>query len=262
MEEQKCECGCCSFSTKHKFAIVLIAVVGLVLILSLALCRDKNEVDDNYTMTVSADGEVVANPDIAVITIGVNTGEKMKVDEVVAENTAKINAIIKALKDGKVAEKDIKTISYNLYPVYDYTDIAGRTLKGYELDQQLQIKIRDMENIGGIIGIATSNGANQVSDVSFTIDDPEKLKAEARDLAIAKAKEKAKSIARTSGIDLGKLVNVYENESGYVAYDSNAMLSSKAVSGYGMGGAETVAPTIATGDTKITINVSLTYKVK
>lgn len=250
-------CGC--FPKKQRFTLSVIAMIGLILILSLALRRSpKDNIDENYTMTVSAEGQVVAKPDIAIITIGVKTPRQLKIEKVVSDNTIKMNKIIKAIKDSGIKDNDIKTTSYNLYPVYDYLENKGRVLRGYELDQRLQVKIRDMETVGKTIDLATKNGANEVSNVSFTIDDTEEFKNQAREEAIQKAKAKAKSMSKLSGINLGRVVNVSENfGSNYpVSYDS-------AYSTRSMGGMkEAEQANIQVGENEINVTVNLTYEIK
>jgi uncharacterized protein len=245
---------------KQKFILSLVLILAVTMVLGLALWTNQEVSQQDYTMTVSAEGESVAKPDVAIINVGVKTLAKMKVEDVISENTKKMNSIIKVLKDSGIKERDIKTVNYNLYPVYDYIESRGRVLKGYELSQSLRVKIRDMETIGDTIDLATRNGANDVSSVSFTIDDPEELKNEAREEAIEKAKTKAKSMAKISGINLGRVVNVSENfGSAYpVAYNNN-------YSARAMGGVEMVkeeSANIQVGESEISVTVSLTYEVK
>jgi hypothetical protein len=134
---------------------------------------------------------------------------------------------------------------------------SGTTLKGYKLAQDIQVKIRDFTKIGDVLSQTTAKGANTVGNLQFTIDDPEKFKEEARAKAIAQAKSNAKNLASESGVNLGKLVNVYENYTYPMAYSTNAM---KAMGG----GAEdsVTAPTIQPGQQEIDVTINLTYQVK
>jgi len=245
------------FSLNQKFVIFLVAVVCLASVLVVAIIRERIVAPVRYTITVSAEGEAIAAPDIATVTIGVKTPEKMKVSQVVAENTEAMNKIIKAIKDQGVEEKDIKTVTYRLYPVYDYTERAGRRLKGYTLTQEVQVKIRNLEKIGQIIEVATASGANQVGDVSFTIDDQDALKTQARNKAIEKAKNKAKEISNASGVRLGKIVNVTESAVP-TTYPVYKYMEETA----GRGGAGVETPQIEAGEMEINVTVSLTYEVK
>jgi hypothetical protein len=154
-----------------------------------------------------------------------------------------------------VDEKDIKTSSYNLYPVYDYPR-TGRVFVGYSLDQQISVKIRNFDKISDILDKATSEGANTISDLQFTVDDLEKSKADARKEAIEQAKAKALVLVNQAGLKIIKLTNVSE---GYTSSPQPV---------YGMGGAVSsakemsIAPDIQTGQSEISTTVYLTYRVK
>ena len=180
-----------------------------------------------------------------------------------------MNKVIDFVKNQGVEEKNIKTIYFNIYPRYEYrqpsdlTEISfyssgKRVLVGYEITQQIEVRIRDLEKIGNIIEGATSAGANDVGNLYFTIDNEEELKKQARAQAIEKAKEKAKELAVQLDFKLGKIIDFSEN--GYIPYDDY---------GYGKGGgvmmeaAELpVAPEIETGENKITVNVTLTIETR
>lgn len=207
-------------------------------------------------VTVDGTGKVTATPDIAVINIGVTT-EKATVVAAQKENTDKINAIIKSLRDEfKIDEKDIKTSQYNINPKYDWTGSSQRII-GYAINQSTEIKIRNFDKIGDILAKATTLGANNVSGPQFTIDDPEKFKEEARKKAIDQAKEKAKVLSQQVGIKLGKIVNFSEGGQGMpIIYDSYAL---------GLGGAmekSAPAPDIQAGSQDVVVNVSISYEVK
>jgi len=98
-------------------------------------------------------------------------------------------------------------------------------------------------------------GINQISSISFDIDEPEKYLSEARNQAFDKAKEKAKAIAEKNGVKLGQVINFYEYQS--TPYYQN-------VRALGMGGAEAVQPLpqIQPGSQEVTIQVSVTYEIK
>jgi hypothetical protein len=159
-----------------------------------------------------------------------------------------------------IEEKDIKTSNYNLSPVYNYTNDRGQELIGYEVIQNISLKIRDLSKIGDVIAKTTEKGANQIGNINFTIDDEFELKNEARELAIEKAKEKAALISEQSGMELGDIKGVYESYNEYqpvMAY-SNAKLE------MGMGGVADAlaAPSIQAGQNEVRVEVTLTYEIK
>jgi uncharacterized protein YggE len=206
-------------------------------------------------VTVQGEGKVYVRPDIALVSLGVKTEGKTTADAI-TENSEKMNAVIKAVKDSGVDEKDIQTTNYSLSPLYNYTEAAGRIFQGYTLYQELQVKIRDFSKVGDILQKAVAQGANLTSNLQFTIENPEQYKQEARAKAIEQAKANAKNLEKTSGIKLGKLINVYENYVYPMMYDSKAV-------GIG-GGIEESAPSpvIQPGQTEINVTINLTYRVR
>jgi uncharacterized protein YggE len=241
--------------------VLLIALFFLIVVLVQNQIREGRyigqEIESRNTITVSDSGEVYAKPDLAVANFGV-VNEAETVAEAINENTQKMNAVIVAIKNEGVEEKDLKTTTFNLYPRYEWRDgdyyEGERVLVGYEVRQNLEVKIRNMGKIGDIIQKATQAGSNQVGDLQFTIDNEEELKKQARNQAIGKAKTKAQELAQELDVDLVRIVSF--NESSSLPY---YYALEKAV-GAGMVDEES-SPQIETGESKITVAVNITYEI-
>lgn len=241
----------------HTFLATLgILVVGAIVIVSLIT---TNKINDQDRFNVAGSGTVYAKADIANINVGLKTGVKKTAVEATKESTNKMNSIIAELKKLKIEENDIKTSDYSLTPVYNWTNDKGQELSGYEVTQTLSLKIRDLNVIGNVIAKTTEQGANQIGNINFTIDDEFALKNQARELAIKKAKEKAEMIANQAGMKLGKVKSVSENSEPIITpmYSNEKM-------GIGMGGASdaVASPAIQSGQNEIRVDVTLTYEVK
>lgn len=212
------------------------------------------------TITVSGTGKVVAKPDIAVADLSINV-EAATAAAAQTNANKKSKAVVAFLKDKGIEERDIRTSGYNIYPQYDYND--GKTrIRGYQVTQSLTVKIRDLDKSNTVLDGVVDAGVNQVSSIRFDIDEPDKLKAEAREKAIKDANEKAQELRKQLGVKLGRIVSFSENASGVVyptymklAEDSRTM---------GMGGATSAvpAPEIPAGENEIVANVSITYQIK
>ena len=216
------------------------------------------EIETKNTITVSDVGEIYAKPDLGITSFSVKT-ESKTVAKAMSENTEKMNEVIDSMKDLGIDEKDLKTTAFNIYPRYDYLEASPfnsgrRSLVGYEITQSLQVKIRDLDKVGQIIQKATDAGSNQIGSLSFTIDDEDAVKEQAREEAINKAKDKAKELANQLGVDLVRIVGFYESVQQPAYYDTYAM---KEVGGIGGGG----EPQIETGENKISVSVSITYEI-
>jgi hypothetical protein len=122
----------------------------------------------------------------------------------------------------------------------------------------MEVKIRDLGGVSAVLDGVVSAGANQVSNLSFQIDEPEKLKAEARAKAIANAKEKAAELKGQVGIKLGRIVNFSEGYSGYPAPMYDSAVKSMESYGGGTGG----GPAVPSGENEITVSVMITYQIR
>jgi len=257
--------------------IVLVLVLGAIALGILAILRDKIMQNDQNQFVVTAQGKITAPPDVATVDFSVQSTISKNIGDIVKDGNTKMNAIIAALTKLKIDKADIQTNQYQLNPIYNYPVITSKplfpdssvssnstmtttqtVLQGYQLTEGITVKIRDLNTVGDVVQAAIAAGANQAGGVSFTIDDQDKIKAEARALAITKAMEKAKTIAGQSGLKLGKLINVTES-TGPLPYYAN-VYDMKSVGA----GAVSEAPSasIQSGSLDITDDVVLTYKVK
>ena len=239
-------------------AVFAIAALGYVVSFSRSTAITR-------IFNVTGEGKIVAVPDIMEFNLSVITEGGKNLVELQKSNSEKINKIVAYLKDKGIKDKDIKTQQYYIEPRYQYYTCDGAkgvcppsVIAGYTVRQIVDVKIRDFDKIGDILTGVVENGANSVSDLSFAIDDRTKLEDQARQEAISKAKEKARSMARAGGFRLGKLVSINESFSGPYYYEN---MKSSAV-GYGVGGGGDVAPTVEPGSQDVIINMTLQYEIR
>jgi len=253
-------------------AVVLGMLVLFLLGATLKIFKEYRYVGSGVTatntITVSGQGEVFAVPDRATFSVTV----REEGDDVAAAQdkaTAKINAIVDYLKSAGVEEKDIKTASYNVNPKYEWEQKpclangicpqGNQKLIGFEVWQTLEVKVQDPKKAGELLTGVGGKGASEVSSLSFTIEDEDQLKSDAREQAITEAKEKADALAKQLGVSVVRVVGFYEDSyGGPVPY------------AYGKGGVamdamaseRAVAPSLPAGENKITSNVSVTYEIR
>lgn len=221
------------------------------------------------TITVSGEGEVFATADIATFTFGVTTDAKTVKDAQDAVSK-KIDASLSYLKKAGVADKDIKTLAYNIYPKYSYGPLMGmpcspeycppsggkQTLVGYTVSQQISVKVRDTEKAGEILGGLGNLGVTDISGIELSIDDATALQREARKKAITDATTKADQLADDLDVHIIRLVSFSENGNYPVYYKTMAADSGKG------GGEVAPMPSIPKGENKITSNVTITYEIR
>ncbi len=203
---------------------VLVSLAGLVLLmvavyLSVSTFNMIKEgryigrpTTERDTISIQGEGKVTAVPDIGMITVSIVNSDK-DVAKAQESNISKFNTLVAAMKTEGIDKKDLTTTNYSVYPQYDYSNGSAR-LTGYEVRQSLSIKIRNLDNAGRVITVAGQNGVNEVSGLTFTIDEPEALQDEAREEALANAREKAERLATLAGVKLGKIVSFSEATAG------------------------------------------------
>jgi len=238
--------------------LILVSIATLV-VLSVFLLAETNQVINTAatanTVSFSGEGKVLAKPDIAVVSLSIVT-EAITSKAAQDNNSQKSKAVTNFLKERGIEDKDIKTTGYNIHTQYNYPRNGNPEIRGYQVNQTLEFKIRNLDTVSGIIDGIVSTGVNQVNRLSFQIDDPDKLKVEARGKAIEDAKMKANELQKQLEIRLGKIVNFYESSSG--GFPSPVLFESKqAVDAFSGGG-----PALPAGENEIVANVTLTYQIK
>jgi len=251
-------------------AIALGMLALFLLILAVSSLKQYSFIGSGVTAsnTISVDGtgDVFAVPDTATFSYSVMDTEKDVTTAQTQVNT-KGNAILDYLKAQGIDEKDIQTSDYSINPHYEYgTDVIctggycppGRqTLTGYDVSETVTVKVRDTKKAGDILSGIGSKGATNLSGLSFTVDDETALEAQARTKAIDDAHTKAQELAKELGVTLVRVVGFSENGNGPIYYGKAMSADSGSFAT-----AAAPAPEIATGQNKITSNVSVTYEIK
>lgn len=248
--------------------IAVLAVLALFLVIEsvavLFSIKQKSDVYPTNTITIRGTGEAIGTPDIATFNFTVR--EKSK-DIASAQKlmTEKVNKAIDYLKQQGVEAKDIKTESYYSSPSYDYVNSSmmypvypsNTVLTGYEVSETVTVKARDITKAGGFLTAIANLKIGEVSALTFAIDDLDALKVEAKKMAIEKAYADAKATAKTLNVRLRGVVGFYDETPNMAGgYDGSMMNASIKVMEVGP------APTLETGEQKVTVNVSVTYEIK
>ncbi len=201
---------------------------------------------------VSGQGESSAAPDMATIQTGVTIEAKTAV-AAMDENNVAVEKILADLKNMKVAEKDIQTSQFSVQPVYDRGDRGQRKpeIVGYRVSNQLRIRIRNLSELGPLLDTVIRSGSNQVSGISFGVDDSTSVMNEARTRAVANAKAKAELYADAAGVAVGKVISIDELQ---VVFPQPRMYGMAMEMGDG-------SVPIAAGEQDFTVSVNVTFEM-
>jgi uncharacterized protein len=160
-------------------------------------------------VVVSGDSVVQAQPDTAVLLISVVTQNKNAM-EAQAENAAKSDAVIRAVKAAAGAGAEVKTSGYNLTPQRIYKEGQPPTITGYETRNTVTVTMSDLSRVGAVIDAASQAGANNVDSVSFTLRKDRPARSSALAEATREAISKAQVLAQALGGRVTRIVEVQE----------------------------------------------------
>ncbi|MBI3632173.1 MAG: SIMPL domain-containing protein [Candidatus Vogelbacteria bacterium] len=245
---------------------IVILLAGAYSIVSFANSFSASIQPSSFrSFAVNAEGKATSIPDVAKFSYSVVTEGDTNIKALTDKNTTKSNGIIAFLKKSGIDEEDIKTTNYSLEPRTKYYSCGYRAdgvkpcppseIVGYTVRQSGEVKVRDFTKIGEILAGVTTNGANDVSDLQFTTDDPTKIEDLARANAIEKAIAKAELIAKTGNFKVGRLLSIEESNYNPTPYYESfvpKMMSAGVVA----------TPTIEAGSQETKINITLRYEIK
>ncbi len=212
---------------------------------------------------VNGVGTVVTEPDITNLSLGV---EARASTVTVARDQAAVamTAIVAFLTSNGVAERDIRTLSFNISPQYTFRErledglrTNERVLTGYQVTNTLSVKVRDLDQTGAILDGVVKAGGDlvRVNGISFTVDDPSPLKVQARELAVQEAMKKAQELATLAGVGLGQLIFISETSSTPIFNQVEAR------GDFALASSFTATP-ISGGETQIQVSVQVVFAIQ
>ncbi len=236
---------------------ILLASAALVTALSAPLAQAAEA--PRRTLQLSATGEITAVPDMAIVTLGMETQAKTA-KAALAANTRAMRRIFDRLKgQWQVDERDMVTTGFSVSPVYVAEKQADGTIRhrlnGYRVTNMLTVRIRRLEDLGAVLDSVVSAGSNRVQGISFTFSDPEKLREAALRKAVQKAVRKARLMAKEAGFTLGPILSMHENA-------SRPLPPVPAFRRTLMAKAEGMPVPVARGEGKVSVSVSVTWEIR
>ncbi len=244
--------------------MLVVAGLGAVTFLSLvaATCGDttttvENSGEQMRGISVAGQGKVQGEPDIASISLGVSALAPT-VAEARTQAATSLKAMIDTMKANGIDARDIQTSQLSIYPEYNYLDDGRQELRGFRVQNTVTATLRDIDKTGKVVDDAVVAGGNDtaINGISFSIENPDDLKKQAREKAVADARSRAETLASAAGVTLGDAITISENSyAPPVVYD-----------GFARAGADTAAPVpetpIEAGQLDVTVDVSITWGIK
>lgn len=225
-------------------------------------------------LSLTAEGQSRRTPDLALFNAGVVTQGRTAA-EALAENSRRMDAVVAALRRAGIAERDIQTAAISLQPRYSNPELEAQlrarqarepyvppseprapTIIGYEAQNNVQVRVRRLADMGRIIDALVESGANQVNGPSFTLDEPAAALDEARAEAIANARRRAEIYARAAGLRVVRILSISEG-GGYYPVQQVFAVSGEAR----MAPPAPPPPPIAPGELTIGVSVSVQFEL-
>jgi uncharacterized protein YggE len=167
-------------------------------------------------ISVSGTGSATSTPDMAMITLGVQSQAKTA-RKALSENNTAMAKVLAALKGEDIADKDLQTSNFHIRPQYQHFKRTSENknkppkIVGYIVGNQLSVRIRDLSKLGKIIDLTITLGVNSGGNIRFMSENPGPIITQARQKAVENAIEKAKVLASAAGVGLGKIISISES---------------------------------------------------
>jgi hypothetical protein len=236
------------------FSLVLVFVLVAAFLPGTVAAAENNE----RTISTSGSAEIMVKPDRAVVTVSVVT-ENANVQAAQSENARTMDSVSRAIENLGIEKKDLKTVGYSIYPVYEDSKVPfGQKVKYYRVTNSLEITIRDISMTGEVIDTAVKSGANQAGSIEFLVS--EELEQSLRQELLAKAVKKAYSDASTVAGAAGVTITGVKQISVTGSYPPRLYKSMAALAS-GDNAYEQAPTPIEAGEVKVTAEVSAVYLI-
>lgn len=230
------------------FFIGILALAALALTACGAIPVQSAE---GRTLSINGSGSVYITPDKASINLGVQSRDE-QVKDATAESNRVIERIREVLAEYGVEEADVQTTNFSVYP-YSEFDPEGMSNVTYQVDNTVNVTVRDISKLGEILDAVIEAGANSIYGIQFGVSDQESAYNQAMEAAVENAADRAEALAAASGAELGELqtITTYFGGGGFPPmYMESAA---------GMGGAGDVA--LSPGAMEIRVEVTAIYAI-
>jgi uncharacterized protein len=238
-------------------AVVTIAAVWLPLARGTASTAFAQRIGDRDPsgITVSGEGEVRAEPDIAVVTAGV-THQAPSSQDAMDEVSRRLTAVIAAARALGIESRDIQTTGLSLSPIYRQRPRGDEVLEieAYRASNNVSLTVRDLRRTSAVLDAVLANGANNIGGLRFSFSNPEQLRLQALANAVANAESKAQAMASAAGVGISGIMAIQEES---VSFPTGAAQADFARAAPAL--APAPAPPVESGEMVIRARVRVSY---
>ena len=234
-------------------ALAIITFLGVKLFGPTLLRTDAlAQQSTTRQITVIGQGAVSASPDIVRANLSVQVTAPT-VTEATQQSNDTMDAVLAQLKAAGIAEKDIQTSDYSIYPQRNNPGPnSASEIAGYQVTNTVMVTIRNLNQVGQVLDQAIQAGANNIVNISFDFSDPAKLQLQALDQAMDDAQTRADELAKSSEVQRGEVLSISE------------VISSAPIPRSGVMMAQIESPTvpIQPGSSEVNAQVQVVYAIQ
>jgi len=237
-------------------------IAGLAILVAVTSLAAQPQI---RTLSIRETAEISISPDLCIMTILIETKDKDQ-EKAYNDNIEITNQINTAIKLLGIQAEDIKTTRFSVHKAYRYDEKKREQIfEGYRVPHYMQIQIRDFTKILPIMNVLVEAGVTNIKKVSFTLEDPHKYAARAREKTLKIAKTKAEQIAELTGVRLGKPITISEFPPSVSSTTVIPSIKTRPIDSY----QDVVAiqpksdqPTIEPGEIKLSYTIYITYELE
>jgi uncharacterized protein len=154
-------------------------------------------------VSVTGSGEVKAQPDMAYVTLGVES-RRPTLAEARTEVNLAVERILALTRELKIDPKQVDSTRLQVQPDYRWDEKSSQqVLLGYVVSRQIEVEVRDLDRLGTLLEKSVSAGANQLGEARLDSSRRKELEREALTKAVDDARLNADALARAAGARLG-----------------------------------------------------------
>lgn len=219
----------------------------------LSTAARAEEREEPRVVVVQGQGEVRAQPDYAVVTLGVSARQPT-LEGARQEANKVVEALLKVTRELKVPESRVRSTRVNVNPEWEWNEPKRqRQFVGYTVTRQVIVDLRELDRLGVLLEKAVTAGANLVQEPMIDSSQRADLERQALALAVEDARKNADVLARAVGMGVGRARNVSGNGGGPRPMPMMAMARAG-------GAAPSESPeTYQTGDLVFGANANVTF---
>ena len=207
----------------------------------------SDSLSEPRTVSVVGVGRVTTSPDVAILTLGVETTDRALA--AAQRENATLSAALRArLTEWGLPEREIQTAGYNVWQDHD----RDGEQRGYRVSNTVRLLVGDLARVGELLDAAIDAGANSIGGVTFGLRDEADALHHAREAAMADARTKAAHYAALAGATLGDVLSIAEGGSMAPDQPMRAMRGTAAAS----------ITSIEAGEGTVTVTLHATYALQ